>query len=105
MVSCRRPTGPSSSSNTPEAVALNDHALVVGIDRYPALGPLSGAERDATEFHKWVTSEGGVDPASATKIVSSAYPGAPQAEPWNEQPAQQAVDNFFHAVQARSDAN
>jgi len=84
-------------------VPLNNHALVVGIDRYPALGSLSGAERDATQFHDWVTGEGGVEPARATKIVSSDYPQSPQF--WDEQPAQQAVDNFFHAIQAKSDAN
>jgi len=84
---------------------LADRALIVGIDRYPALGPLSGAERDATEFYKWVTTAGGVDPANATSIVSSAFERAPELKPWAEQPAQQAIDDFFHAVQATSDEN
>lgn len=84
---------------------LADCALVVGIDRYPALRTLSGAERDADEFYKWVTTEGGVAPANATKIVSSDFKKAPKNKPWNEQPAQKAVDDFFHKVQAASDKN
>ena len=85
---------------------LADRALVVGIDTYPALKkPLSGAERDANAFYKWVTTDGGVAPANATRIVSSDFPAAPAAQPWTQQPAQQAVDDFFHGVQAASDAN
>lgn len=84
---------------------LADRALVVGIDRYPALRTLSGAERDANEFYKWVTTEGGVTPANATRIVSSAFKKAPKNKPWNERPAQKAVDDFFHEVSAASDKN
>ncbi|MFD1611157.1 hypothetical protein ACFSCW_05005 [Sphingomonas tabacisoli] len=84
---------------------LADRALIVGIDRYSALGALSGAERDAAAFYDWVTTAGGVQPANATKIVSSNFKKAPKSKPWNERPAQQAIDDFFHAVQAASDAN
>lgn len=84
---------------------LVDHALVVGIDRYPVLGSLSGAQCDAMAFHAWVTTAGGVDPANTTKIVSSDFPPAAANQFWNEQPAPRTVDDFFHAVQAASDAN
>lgn len=45
---------------------MDDWALVVGITAYPGLSELSGPERDALEFFKWVTSSkpegGGVNP-------------------------------------------
>lgn len=85
-------------------MALADRALVVGIDRYPSLHkPLSGAELDATDFFDWVTTEGGVALANATLVVSSKYLPAPQ--PWKEQPAREAIADFFHEVEKASQDN
>ncbi len=39
-----------------------DYALSVGINCYPGLTPLMGAEADAQAFHAWVTQTGGVAP-------------------------------------------
>lgn len=84
---------------------LADHALVVGIDRYASLKALSGAQRDAIEFHNWVVTHGGVNLANAIKIVSDNFAPAAADEYWREQPAHQAVDDFFHRIQAASDMN
>lgn len=53
-------------------MALVNRALVVGINCYPAIGNLQGAEADAQDFYNWVTSPngGGVDKANAKLILS-----------------------------------
>jgi hypothetical protein len=79
---------------------MPDRALVVGIDRYPDLGDLRGAEADAKDFHKWVTEEAGV--TDATLIVSSNFD---PVELWNEKPAQETINNFFRAVNLESKIN
>ena len=57
-------------------MALVDRALVVGINCYPGLGDLHGAEADAQDFYDWVTSPtgGGIAPANARLIVSTPPP-------------------------------
>jgi hypothetical protein len=60
----------------------DDWAIVVGLDAYPALGALQGAEADAREFLAWVTDPagGGVPAARCRLIVSSQFaPPAPDA--------------------------
>ncbi len=54
-------------------MALVDRALVVGINCYPGLGDLHGAEADARDFFDWVTSPAGgrVVPANAKLIIST----------------------------------
>src|SRR5438045_3103110 len=43
---------------------MEDFAFVVGLNDYPALGPLRGAQADARDFFAWVTDPqgGGIDP-------------------------------------------
>ena len=84
---------------------LEDHALVVGISRYPGIDNLSGPETDANEFFAWVTSKdgGGVDPVNAKRILSSDF--QPAATVQNGLPAQQQIHDFFTAMDILADEN
>ena len=84
-------------------MALPDFALCVGIDGYPGLTPLSGAEYDARAFHDWATGAGGVDPNNAELIVSSQFPNAGQVT--DAQPASQKILDFFEKIRAAAKAN
>ena len=60
--------------------ADTDHAIVVGIQKYPHLDGLNSPENDARSFHEWVTAPadqggGGIDPQSgrARLILSSNF--------------------------------
>jgi len=85
-------------------MALQDRALVVGINCYPAIGPLQGAEADARDFHGWVTDPtgGGVAPANATLILGRLGPSgtARDAEPTRAQ-----IEDFFRDVDAAANQN
>ncbi len=50
-----------------------DFAIVVGINRYPAIRPLFGAEKDAASFAAWLgKSEGGDLPPENIRLILSA---------------------------------
>ena len=85
------------------APPLPDFALCVGIDGYPGLTPLSGADYDATAFHAWATGPGGVAAANAKLIVSGAYPAPAQII--DAQPASQQIFDFFEKIRAAARAN
>jgi hypothetical protein len=59
-------------------MAADDHAIVVGITKYPALGDLQGPENDANDFATWLVEPGGgnVPQANIKTIVSSKYPAS-----------------------------
>src|ERR1044071_2749988 len=61
-------------------MGANDYAIVVGINKYPALGDLVGPEADARDFHAWLIDPqgGGVPEANVTLLLSSNYPAAAQ---------------------------
>src|SRR4051794_2517188 len=80
---------------------LPDYALCVGINRYPGLTPLSGAEADAQAFYDWVTSEGGVVGTNAKLILSTQFPVGINAS--KAKPASQEIWDFFEKL--RADAN
>lgn len=84
---------------------LADHALVVGIDLYPGMGDLSGAEHDARAFFDWVTSPdgGNVAPRNAKRLLSSDYPVP--TNPDLAEPAKRAVEDFFTLVDDVAEAN
>ncbi|HEX8224271.1 MAG TPA: hypothetical protein VF605_10695 [Allosphingosinicella sp.] len=84
-------------------MALPDFALCVGIDSYPGLTPLGGAERDATAFYGWATGPGGVDPAYAKLITSSAFPAGPNVAA--ARPASAEVWAFFEEIRAAANAS
>ncbi|HMS53847.1 MAG TPA: caspase family protein [Fimbriimonadaceae bacterium] len=62
-----------------------DLAILVGINTYPAMGSLEGAENDVAEFEKWLIDAdgGGMDPARIWKVLGSEL---------NQTPPQYAYD-------------
>jgi len=80
-------------------VALADFALVVGIDSYPGLRPLKGAEADARDFYDWVTDPAGgnVDAQNAKRIVTTDF--APLADSADgAKPVRDHIEDFFKMV-------
>jgi uncharacterized caspase-like protein len=63
------------------ALGVNDHALVVGINRYPELTPLEGPEADADAFASWLIADPrvAVPAGQVTKMLSSSYPAVATA--------------------------
>lgn len=56
-------------------MSLEDWALVVGINGYPAMGSLRGAEADAKDFHAWVTAaDGGAVSHDRAALITSEPP-------------------------------
>ena len=51
----------------------DDWAIAVGIDRYPGLADLTGAENDATAFCHWLREVGQVPAAHIVRLVSSDF--------------------------------
>ena len=86
-------------------MAADDCALVVGINRYPGLTSLAGAENDATSFYDWVTDPAGGDvpAAQAKRILSSDFPETVDVN--LAEPANRAIEDFFTWVDDRADAN
>lgn len=67
-----------------------DLALLVGINTYPAMGSLQGAENDVLEFEKWLIDPlgGGMDPNRVWKVLGSQLNPVPpthayEARPWS----------------------
>lgn len=72
-------------------MALDDFAILVGINTYPHLRCLRGPENDALAFHEWLTSPlGGAVPnkkPNVQLILSSCYAAATTpsaAHPWKD---------------------
>jgi hypothetical protein len=86
-------------------MALADRALVVGINCYPGISTLSGAENDARDFYKWVIDPAGgaVKKADALLILSSDFP--PPPGPDFARPAKEQIEQFFTDVDNSADAN
>jgi hypothetical protein len=84
---------------------LADRALVVGINRYPKIGELSGAQNDADDFYKWVTDPagGGVDRANALLLRSADFAAPP--DPDDERPDKVLVEKFFTGIDNAANAN
>lgn len=89
---------------------LADRALVVGINRYPGISVLSGAENDAEDFCSWVTDPGGggVAPTLA-RLIRSADFSPPAASALDARPVKEEIEKFFSEVNnaaiANNDAN
>lgn len=84
---------------------LSDYALVVGINLYPGLTSLEGAENDARDFHAWVTSRegGGVATANATLLASSDFAAPASAD--DARPVAQQIEDFFTRIDNAAEAN
>ena len=87
-------------------MALPDFALVVGIDSYPGLGALKGAEADASDFWTWVTDPAGgnVNPQFACRIVSSQFT-PPPASADLAKPVKAQIEEFFTMVSNEASKN
>jgi hypothetical protein len=59
-------------------MAANDFGIVVGIDRYPLMKGLEGAEFDAQQFYDWLIqpARGAVPPHQVFRALSSQYSAA-----------------------------
>ncbi len=79
-------------------MAANDHAVLVGISRYPRLGDLHGTENDAMGFRDWLISSAGgaVPPDQVSLIRSSDYEY--QNDPLRAQPTTETVDLAFERL-------
>ena len=77
------------------SMPLLDYALVVGINRYPKIKKLTGAQTDAEEFYNWVTDPagGGVAKTNALLLRSSDFD--PPPDPDDERPDKVLVEEFF----------
>jgi uncharacterized caspase-like protein len=86
-------------------MAFADRALVVGINRYPGISALSGAENDADEFYKWVTDPAGgaVDKTHALLLRSSDF--EVPANPDKDRPAKEQIEEFFTDIDNSAEAN
>jgi hypothetical protein len=79
-------------------VAADDRAVVIGINRYPALGDLEGPENDACAFVDWLTAaEGGNVPKdNVSCVLSSQYD--PPTELRRAEPTVRAVQEAFDGL-------
>jgi hypothetical protein len=86
-------------------MGANDHAIVVGITRYPSLSDLDGPELDASDFESWLLDAkgGNVPRAHVHTIVSSAFPPVAGAQPFQRQPKLSEVQQEFDALYAAGD--
>ena len=83
---------------------LANCALVVGIDVYPGIRPLKGAEADAQEFYRWVIGDGGVKEQNAKLVVTSNF--QPPARHVDEAlPAKHLIEAFFTSVHNAAEFN
>ncbi|HTD15676.1 MAG TPA: hypothetical protein VK673_10870 [Chthoniobacterales bacterium] len=89
--------GEYQSGGTIYSALKDDYAIVVGINRYPALNALHGPEADATAFFKWLVSPMGamVAMSKARCILSSDYPNPDPSDEATWQPALDALKLAF----------
>lgn len=82
-------------------MAENDHAVLVGISRYPALCDLSGPVNDALSFQNWLLTRGAVPPGNIELIVTPAVVETMTRK--NAQPLRDQVINALEAVLEKVD--
>lgn len=54
-------------------MAMTDHAVVVGINNYPAFDPLEGPVKDAKAFRNWLVEHGKVPPENIREVYSTDF--------------------------------
>jgi hypothetical protein len=84
-----------------------DHALVVGLNRYPAFKTLRGAEGDAVRFYDWLISPSGgmVAIRNVQRILSSDFPDADPNDVATWRPPLEALKLEFRRHSDRAFAN
>lgn len=87
-------------------MAHNDYAIVVGINDYPFIGSLEGAERDATDFMDWLidVNGGAVPRTQIFPVLTSDLRNDPPDDPLERKPTCEDVQRFLNRIQARLDA-
>jgi hypothetical protein len=75
--------------------STTDVAIVVGVNRYPRISDLGGAEADAIAFANWLKSRdgGNVDRDAVTTILSSQFPVP--SHPEDAEPLLSTIDRAF----------
>jgi Caspase domain len=80
-------------------MSKDDHAIVAGVQHYPALGNLKGPENDAREFAKWLIEKAGVPEKQVHLILSSSF--APFAnDVIDAKPTCEAIEREFDRLHA-----
>jgi hypothetical protein len=79
---------------------MEDFAVVVGINKYPAIRPLAAAERDAVQFAEWLgNADGGDLPTDNIRLIlSSNFPdpvGSESLKKFWAKPVQADIDAAF----------
>lgn len=87
-----RPT-PSAPGPEPQP---EDWAVVVGLNRYPALGNLQGPENDARAFSDWLIQRAGVPAEHVRLVLSSQFPPARTA--LEASPTAERIEEAFDAL-------
>jgi len=83
----------------------NDHAIVVGIGKYPLLTDLDGPENDARDFEQWLLDpRGGNVPQANVHVVLSTFPPPPAAAPYKARPQVSEIIDLFDDLYAAGDA-
>jgi uncharacterized caspase-like protein len=90
---------PEGGDSEQEAAPPNpeDYAIVVGINNYPGIRSLFGAEKDAAEFANWLLKPdgGGLDRNNLRLILSSAYPQPQKERFFDAKPIKDDIDRAF----------
>jgi uncharacterized caspase-like protein len=89
-----------------------DYAVVVGISKYPGLGPespeLDGPENDVNGIVEWLTSKtgGSVPPKNVMVIRSKDYPGTDKVmQAVDAMPNYFVIEREFRLLQSRAETN
>jgi hypothetical protein len=86
-------------------MAADDHAIVVGINSYPALSNLDGPENDADALVEWLRDPQGGDmpEANVHRYVSSMYANPPQ--PGGPEPTTVSICRAFEDLIVKGQEN
>ncbi|AMY10853.1 putative protein containing caspase domain protein [Luteitalea pratensis] len=76
---------------------MNDYAVVVGINNYPAFDRLEGPVKDAQAFRNWLVEHGSVPPENIREVYSPNVVSA-DVPPALTQPAIEAVNVHFREL-------
>ncbi|HSU17446.1 caspase family protein [Longimicrobium sp.] len=79
----------------------DDHAVIVGINRYPGLRDLQGAENDARAFENWIRQSARVPAENVKMILSSQFPQP--LKPQDARPMVSEIDMVFDNIIERSE--
>jgi hypothetical protein len=84
---------------------MNDYAVVVGINNYPAFDPLEGPVKDAKAFRDWLVTHGKVHPDNIREVYSTDFPSVAGQPTALTQPAIEAVNAKFKELVTLTNKN